>query len=486
MPARGRRRARAVVAVLAVVTLASATVPSYLPDAYGSEAATDVALLLPTAYLAFLLTTTMAVVGSGGGRELLPRDQAVAFPLSPTTDHLGALLLAPLNIAWLIQVWTLLAATAYAVQPHSLPWVQLTLAVWLLTATTVAQCAAWAVEWVRRGRHGVGLVRATWVALGGGLAGLVAFGRLGDVLDGGPGVTIATVVFAAGSSSWLVWLAGLLCFIGLAVAAVAAGAGLAHAVARRTPRDEAKVEGQTYPPESMPASDLAALVRTDRASVLRSVPLRRGLVVLALLPGLVAAGGQLGWEMLPVLPGLVAAGGALLFGINAWCLDGVGALWRDSLPVDPRLAFVARAQVLLEILTVATLGCLGIAALRAGGLPTSAELAAVLCTVLVVSLQVVARSMQWSVRRPYAMDLRSARGTPAPPFAMLTYSGWLAFSSTMTGLVFGLTARADGPSWAVTLAIPFVLAAVRRIVITMREWNEPDRRARVVATVSAR
>jgi len=210
------------------------------------------------------------------------------------------------------------------------------------------------------------------------------------------------------------------------------------------------------------------------------------LIVLALLPGLVAAGGQLGWDMLPILPGLVAAGGALLFGINAWCLDGVGALWRDSLPVDPRLAFVARAYVLFEILMVATLGCLAIAGLRAGGLPTSAELAAVLATVVVVSLQVVARSMQWSVRRPYAMDLRSARGTPAPPFAMFTYSGWLAFSSTMTGLVFGLTARATDPSWAIVMAIPFVLAAVRRILISLREWNEPDRRARVVATVSAR
>src|SRR5262249_28544060 len=107
-------------------------------------------------------------------------------------------------------------------------------------------------------------------------------------------------------------------------------------------------------------------------------------------------------------------------------------------------------------------------------------------TVVVVTLQVVARSMQWSVRRPYAMDLRSARGTPAPPFAMLAYSSWLAFSSTMTGMVFAITSKTGDPTWPVVLALPFVIAAVRRLLITTREWSQPEVRARVVATVSAR
>ena len=49
------------------------------------------------------------------GRELLPRDWATPYPVSPTTDHLGALLMAPLNIAWLVQAWAALAATAYVV-----------------------------------------------------------------------------------------------------------------------------------------------------------------------------------------------------------------------------------------------------------------------------------------------------------------------------------------------------------------------------------
>jgi len=381
-------------------------------------------------------------------------------------------------------VWALLGATAYVVRPGALLASQLMLLLWIVAATAIAQSLAWAVEWVRRGRHGVLLVRAAGVVLGGALVVLVVAGELGNVLDGGPSLLLANAIFGA-SDLVAGPLAGLV-LVAMCSTAVVLGGALAHAVARRTARDEAKAEGQTFAPRDLPGSELAALVRVDRASVLRSVPLRRGLMVLALLPGLVAAGGQLSWDLLPILPGLVAAGGALLFGINAWCLDGVGALWRDSLPVDPRLAFVARARVLVEILMVATAGCLAVAGLRAGGLPTSAELAAIVATVVVVSLQVVARSMQWSVRRPYAMDLRSARGTPAPPVAMLTYSAWLAFSSTMTGMVFSVTARLHDPSWAVVVAIPFVLAAVRRFVITLREWSEPDTRARVIATVSAR
>ena len=67
-----------------------------------------------------LVIAIVSAAASGGGRELLPREQAVAFPVSPTTDHLGALLMAPLNIAWLLQGWTMLGATSYAVGPGPL------------------------------------------------------------------------------------------------------------------------------------------------------------------------------------------------------------------------------------------------------------------------------------------------------------------------------------------------------------------------------
>ena len=95
------------------------------------------------------------------------------------------------------------------------------------------------------------------------------------------------------------------------------------------------------------------LVRTDRASVWRSTALRRGIYVLALLPGVVAAAVGLDWASLVLLPGLVAAGAGLLFGVNAFCLDGSGALWLSSLPHPPALAFWAKTRVLLEVCAIA-------------------------------------------------------------------------------------------------------------------------------------
>ena len=152
----------------------------------------------------------------------------------------------------------------------------------------------------------------------------------------------------------------------LAVVAVVLGASLAGRVARRPTRDELRTEASRRPVKANPASDLVALMRTDRAGIWRSVPMRRGMLVLALLPGLVAVGGSFGWEALGIFPGLVASGGALLFGVNSWCLDARGALWRDSLPVSPRLAFCSRALVLMEILVVATVLTLVVASVRAG------------------------------------------------------------------------------------------------------------------------
>jgi hypothetical protein len=485
---RGGRKASIAIAVLATLSVGVVAVAGYWPGAGTAVKAGDLLLLLPTAHLAFLLTTTMAIIGSGGGRELLPRDQAIAFPVSPITDHIGAVLLAPLNVAWIIQAWSLLGATAFVTGPHRLLLVAATGVLWLVVATCVAQAVAWCVEFVRRGPYGLLIVRALWAVLAVAAALVIATGSMARLADevSAQASWITLVVIAPAGGEWTTWVLGGAAMTVAGALALIAGGFVATRVARRSPREEARAEGQAFTPRPMPRSELAALVRTDRGSVWRSVPLRRGFAVLGLLPGLVAAGGQLDWSMMSILPGLVAAGGALLFGINAWCLDGVGALWRDSLPVDPQLALLARMQVLLEILLAATTLTLVVAALRAGGLPTASQLNAVIATTVVVSVQVVARSMQWSVRRPYAMDLRSARGTPAPPFAMLAYSSWLAMSSTVTGLVFGVASHSDDPTLPIVMTLPFLIAAVRRILITAREWADPDVRARVIATVSAR
>ena len=92
-------------------------------------------------------------------------------------------------------------------------------------------------------------------------------------------------------------------------------------------------------------ADLALLRRLDRGSVWRSVGMRRGLIVLGVGPGLVALVAGLPWSTVIVLPGLVASGAALLFAVNAWCLDGRGMIWRETLPVTAADVFDARALV---------------------------------------------------------------------------------------------------------------------------------------------
>lgn len=482
---RSRRTARIVAGVFVVLTVVAVTVPAFVPGAGSSVRAHDLLVLLPTALVAFLVTTTLAIIGAGGGRELLPRDEGVAYPVSPTTDHLGALLLAPLNIAWMLQAWSLLGAVAFASGSGQLWAVTIVMLLWLLAATASAQAIAWGVEWVRRGPRGVLIVRLAGLLLGLGVATLVGTNRLIRVLDHSPTLRVVLVALDGRDRHWWSWLSGVAVLVLSLAVAVAVGAWANHAVTRRQPREELHEAGRTVTPREMPTSDLAILGRTDRASVWRSVPLRRGFVVLALLPGLVAAAGRLEWDMLPILPGLVAAGGALLFGVNAWCLDASGALWRDSLPVEPTKVFYARVRVLTEVLLVATVASLLVAGTRAGGAPTAAQLASLVTTTVVVTLQVVARSMHWSVRRPFAMDLRSSRGTPAPPSAMVVYSSYLALTSTMTGMLFTITAQAGRPLWAFALGVPFAIAAVRRIVITAGDWERPEVRSWVVATVAA-
>jgi hypothetical protein len=468
-------------ALLLLMTTAAAWLPAYLPD---SAHRTEVLALLPTALLGVVVVAAVSAAASGGGRELVPRDQAVVFPVSPTTDHLGALLMAPLNIAWLLQAWTVLGATAYLTGPAPwLPLSQLLVLTWLAAATALAQVVGWAVEWVRRGAHGVLRTRLLLVAAGLTAAYLVAADRLIPLLQHSPTGQVAIGVLrgAAGPDGYV--LAVLGSELLLALVAVVAGAVLAGRVARRPAHDELRLETASYPSRPHPSSDLVALLRTDRVGLWRSVSLRRGLAVLAVLPGLVAVAGGMQWDMLAILPGLVASGGALLFGVNSWCLDGRGALWRDSLPVDPRLVFLSRMLVLTEVLLAASAATVVLASLRAG-LPTAAELSAVAASAVVVVVQVVSASLRWSLRRPFPVDLRSSRATPAPPLVMVGYSARLALSTTFVGLFFSLLGRGSW-EWPVLLAVPLLLFSAWRLSITARRWSDPGMRARVVVTVAS-
>ena len=467
--------------VLGGLTVAAAVLPAFLPGARTGPHAADFRALTSTGMAGFLLLTVVSAVASGGGRELIGREQAVAFPISPATDHLGALVLAPLNIAWLLQSWALLASISYGLGPERLAPAQLVMVLWLALATATGQAVAWLVEAVRRRRFGILVVRVLLAAVLVAVLVVQLTGHLVDVLDRLPTLWLYISAIHGVDARW-----GLAVGLELVALVVVVVLGVVPAgwAARRPPLDETHAESESHTPLPMPRSDLLALLRVDRASVWRSVPMRRGLTVLAVGPGVVALLGDLPWSGLAVLPGLVASGGALLFGVNTWCLDGRGLLWRENHPVDPGLVFTVRALVLAEFLGLAAVVTVLLASVRAG-LPTLAQLSAVLCAMAVVIVQVVGAAMRWSERRPFAVDLRSARATPAPPVVMVGYSSRLALSTTLTGLVFSGLARL--PHWqpAVVVAVPFLLWSGWRLLRARRRWLDPGARARVVVAVSA-
>lgn len=478
-----RRPLAARAGLLAVVALSVvAAVGPALVDVSASASGRVERGLAPA--LAALVAISIAgAVASGGGRELLARDPAAIHPISPVTDHLGTLVLAPLNAGWLIQTWALLSLVSLAVAPQGLAAVvgaQIVLLAWILAATALGQAVGWAAEWVRRGPRGVALVR--W-AVGVVLVVLAVLGAVPDwrgALVGFPARAAAGAMTGGGPAQ----VAAAILLVAVTAAFVVIGAHLAVLVARRPPRDEGRLETRSHAARPLPTSDLAMMRRIDRASVWRSVPLRRGTIFLAVAPGVVALAGGLTWSTLALMPGLVASGCVLLFGVNLWCLDGRGLLWRETLPVAARTQLVARATVLAETLLAAGLLTLVLGGIRAG-VPDPAEAVAVVLALVVVVGQAVSAALRWSAAHPHAVDLRSARATPAPPLAMVGYSLRLAVVTTVTGLFFSTFALAGRIDFSIAVAVILLGVSTLRVIRAVRRWEDPVARAAVVAVVAA-
>ncbi len=191
-----------------------------------------------------------------------------------------------------------------------------------------------------------------------------------------------------------------------------------------------------------------------------------------MLPGVVAAIAALPWTSLVLVPGLVAAGAGLLFGVNAFCLDGSGSLWLSTIPGWWRNAYWSKVRVTAE--------CVGVAVSslsRPGrrGPPArsrATEVVAVFASGTACAALVVAACMRHSVRRPHRADLRGPRDTPAPPGTMAVYSARLALGTTGTGLLFTLLALAPEPWLPAVAAIPFVARAGLSLKATEREWAQ--------------
>ena len=485
-----RRRAPAAVGVVVVLlfTAAFALGPTALDvDGIGSarldQAVDSLRGNLGAAFVGFLLLAISAAMGSGGGRELMSRSEAAIHPISPVTEHLGALALAPLNLGWLVQLWVLLAITALVTPSDRLLGAHLVVLAWALAATALGQAVGWAVEGVRRTPRGVLVVRVGSVLV---VAVLAALQR--------PEYCVGLVTSLP--TTWLVetmqtarWPLAVLVLLAVAVAGVVLGARPARWALAQPPREELRV--QSGVPRGAPRSRAeVGLARPGPAapprpsgSVWRSVGMRRGLLVLGLGAGLIALVAGLQWNSVMLLPGLTASGAALLFGVNAWCLDGKGVIWRETLPVSDADVFDVRALVVAECMAAVS-GITVVLALLRNGLPPLVTGVAVASCWLVVLVQVLAIVMTWSMRSPYAVDLASPRATPAPHSAMAGYAGKLSLVTTLTGMLFtGLSAM----PWAwvpPVVALPFLAWSGLRLRRARRAWLAPAERARVVLTVA--
>jgi hypothetical protein len=479
-----RGRSRPVLAGLAAIPLilaVAAGTGAFLPRDGGG----NVVILLPAMWLGYAVTTTIAAA-TAGGRALLPQDQRAAFPLSPAADHLGTLLLAPLNVAWIIQSAGLLLAGSWAAGPHPATFLAVGVATlgWIVAVTVFAQAAGELVELLRTTAAGAWALRLLVLGAAAGLAVLAAGGGLVDALDRAPTVPLVGIALAAGGGAWTGLVLLLVSLAADAVAFLAIGVALVGLTRRRPPRAQVRLESTEHPPRRDPRSELAAALRIDRAGVWRSAPLRRGLVALPAAPALAAAAAQLDWYLVALLPCLVTAGAALLFGVNALCLDGTGAVWRASLPGAPWVLLTARLLLVAELSLLACAVAVGVAAVRAPAPPTVAEAVAVLCATIATTAQVVGHCARWSVTRPYAATLRDARDQPAPPAAMAAYSARLAVATTMTGLLLTGLARLGLTGAVVATSVAVTALGCRRALAAIRAWEDPRVRAHVVASVA--
>jgi hypothetical protein len=486
-----RRRVPALLALLLIplVLVAGTVGGASLPSAQAGDAL----LLTPSAWAGYALAIAVASATSGA-RSLITPAQAVAFWVRPRTEHFAALVLAPLNAAWVVQTAALLMLTGWVFTPQTtgttngtaLLGAALVLTVlWVLACSSVAVVLGWVTELARTTRAGTWLVRgvmAAGVAAGGVL---VLLDRFDDLLDRLPTIALIDAVTATGDGGWAGWAACVVLLVAVTAVATVGGEPLVRAVRRRTPRDQSRLEAGTHPPAALPAGALAAQFQLDRIGVWRSAPLRRGLITLAVVPGAAAALAGLEWTNLVLLPGLAASGAGLLFGINMLALDGSGAVWRASLPGDPRTWFVARLLVVAGVCGFAALVAAVVGGLRAPGAPLAAEVAALVGATSTCTLQVVGRCARWSVRHPHPAPMRHSRDHPAPPGAMAGYSARLAVVTTLTGSLFVVCAQSRQvmPSVVVTLVLGGW--ALRHLVAALRRWEDPVRRSTIVTAVAA-
>lgn len=479
------RRTRVGLAVLAgtvpALSLLAALGGARVPP---GDRLTDILLLAPTTFVLFATLAVAAPMVAGGGNQLFPDEQLVGYPIRPAAVYGGSVLLSPLNLAWATQV-VLLCFVTGAVTEHT-PLAVLGLVTtfcYIALATVVGQTLAWLVVGMRQRSLGRRVARLGGWSLGAVALALLATGRTTEVLDASPTTQVVISAIKGSQGRYGGWLAVLLPLaLGTLVAWHLGVRACAWALRRTSPLGRPELRPVVR--RASRTSVLGALTVVDWASVWRSTPLRRGTLVLAVLPGAVGALADPSWPSLALIPGLVAAGAGLLFGVNAFALDGGGTVFVAAQPHAPWATLAAKVIVVAWTCLAAIALALVIAASQVDDAPTAAAAVAVVASALASTLVVTATCASMSVAHPHKADLRGPRDTPAPPATMATYSLQLALVTTWPALVF-VGAAASGSLAAAVLALVAVVSlSVRSLLGTFRRWQRATDRSRVVTTVA--
>ena len=352
-----------------------------------------------------------------------------------------------------------------------------------MTATVAGHALAWLVVGLRRRRTGRLLVWGVVAASGLALLGVILLDRTVDLLLGLPTTTVSDLM-AAWPTEPVRAALGTAVVLSLALAAWSVGVMTCGWALRRT-GDVAGTDPAARPVKRVSHNgDLPRMLRrNERNGVLRSAPLRRGLAVIVLLPAAAAMIARLPWDSLVLLPPLVGSGAALLYGVNAFALEGSGSMLFASSPLPHRTWLAAKARVVLEVVGLAVVVAVVAGSVRAG-VPTPLDVMAVACSALSCTLLVVASCLHLSVTRPHRAELRGPRDTPAPPGTMALYSVRLATMTTLVSLGFALSSIARSWPALLLMSAATLLLAARSWMRTRKRWDDPAVRARVVATVS--
>lgn len=488
---RQRRAVLLAASLLPLLAVVAVAVGQVAPD--DPDIRFNFALLAPTTFASFFVLTVISPASSAGGSELFPSDQLVAYPVRDRTVFGSTLLLAPANLAWMTHFLVLLGVTSYVAAPGPLVALAIVTTVTYAAAmTVVGQASAWWLEGMRARRAGRWSLRIVSAGLVAALVVVQMSGNLTALLNNLPTQRVAISAVQGSEAGIQPWTTGFRPWLTVVLFLFLIGVAAFYLGERGCGWAQGRVSDGGLQPESRPVRrrvtagrDLAALMQVDRASVWRSAPLRRGALVMALLPGAIAAVTEPRWDSLVLLTGLVAAGAGLLFGVNAFGVDGPGALTLEGLPIDPALRFWAKALVILEFCALTIAGALAVGALRADGRPTAAQVTALVGATVVTSLAVAAFCMRVSVRSPHRSDLRGRRDTPAPPGAMIGYSARLAWRTTWIAMLLSIVALAPWGWLPLAVAAPMALLAGLSLTRSAAMWQDETVRARVVSTVSS-